>query len=191
MAALAARDINTLVLDEPTNHLDLWACDSLEEALRGFPGTVLVVSHDRWFLNRVTDMLIVFNGKGDVEVVHGNWDIYERLVASRVAAAAEKEDRKAAGRPQSSSTAQVGSAPATEAPKRKRKYPFRKVPDIEADIDTFEEQKLDLEAALEDPETYRDGRRALEVQEKLADAQTKLAQLYDHWEEAMELNPKI
>jgi hypothetical protein len=44
---------------------------------------------------------------------------------------------------------------------------------------------------LEDPETYRDGRRALEVQEKLADAQTKLAQLYDHWEEAMELNPKI
>jgi ATP-binding cassette subfamily F protein 3 len=65
------------------------------------------------------------------------------------------------------------------------------VPDIEADIDTFEEQKLDLEAALEDPETYRDGRRALEVQEKLADAQTKLAQLYDHWEEAMELNPKI
>ncbi len=191
MAALAARDINTLVLDEPTNHLDLWACDSLEEALRGFPGTVLVVSHDRWFLNRVTDMLIVFNGKGDVEVVHGNWDIYERLVASRVAAAAEKEDRKAAGRPQSSSTAQGGSAPATEAPKRKRKYPFRKVPDIEADIDTFEEQKLDLEAALEDPETYRDGRRALEVQEKLADAQTKLAQLYDHWEEAMELNPKI
>ena len=192
MAALAARDINTLVLDEPTNHLDLWACDSLEEALRGFPGTVLVVSHDRWFLNRVTDMLIVFDGKGDVEVVHGNWDLYERLVASRTAAAQEKDERKAAARSASTpapATLNAGNG-AAEPSKRKRKYPFRKVTDIEADIDRYEEQKLDLEAALEDPETYRDGRKALEVQEKLADAQEKLTQLYDHWEEAMELNPK-
>src|SRR5262249_21368357 len=53
LARLVALGVNVLVLDEPTNHLDLWACDALEQALLGFEGTVIVVSHDRWFLNRV------------------------------------------------------------------------------------------------------------------------------------------
>ena len=182
LAGLAARGVNTLVLDEPTNHLDLWACDSLEEALKGFEGTVLVVSHDRWFLNRVTEMLIVFTAPGEVEVVHGNWDLYERLVATRAAASRGDTSRDTVTTPR--------SEVADPAAKRKRKFPFRKVEEIEADIDKYEEEKLDMEAALEDPETYRDGRRALEVQEKLADAQEMLARLYAHWEEAMELNPK-
>ena len=53
LARLVARGRNVLVLDEPTNHLDIWACDALEEAIKEFEGTVIVVSHDRYFLNRV------------------------------------------------------------------------------------------------------------------------------------------
>ncbi len=59
LARLAANDPNFLILDEPTNHLDLWACDSLERALNAYEGTVIFVSHDRYFLNKVADHLLV------------------------------------------------------------------------------------------------------------------------------------
>src|SRR5262245_27613160 len=82
LAKLTVNGANLLVLDEPTNHLDIWACDSLEEALKAYEGTVIVVSHDRYFLNRVADLLIVF-ADGTTEVVHGNYDTYELLRQSR------------------------------------------------------------------------------------------------------------
>src|SRR5947209_11654136 len=81
LARLVALGVNVLVLDEPTNHLDLWACESLEQALLEFEGTVIVVSHDRCFLNRVVDLLIVLEGDGRVQVIHGNYDTYERMRA--------------------------------------------------------------------------------------------------------------
>src|SRR5207245_5284696 len=74
LARLVALGVNVLVLDEPTNHLDLWACDALEQALLEYEGTVIVVSHDRYFLNRVVDLLIVLDGEGNAQVIHGNYD---------------------------------------------------------------------------------------------------------------------
>src|SRR5438094_2496636 len=79
LARLVALGVNVLVLDEPTNHLDLWACDALEQALLDFEGTLIAVSHDRYFLNRVVDMLIVLDGAGRAQVIHGNYDTYERM----------------------------------------------------------------------------------------------------------------
>src|SRR5712691_2938726 len=64
LARLVAQGVNVLVLDEPTNHLDLWACDALEQALKEFEGTAIVVSHDRYFLNQVADLLLVLDGQG-------------------------------------------------------------------------------------------------------------------------------
>ncbi len=80
LAQLAADDANFLVLDEPTNHLDLWARDSLERSLLEFDGTVLLVSHDRYFLNRVVDHVLVVE-PGRFRVVDGNYDAYLHLVA--------------------------------------------------------------------------------------------------------------
>src|SRR5260221_2982461 len=85
LAKLVAQGVNVLVLDEPTNHLDLWACDALEQALSAFEGTVIVVSHDRYFLNRVVDLLIVLDGAGRSQVIHGNYDTYERMRAQQEA----------------------------------------------------------------------------------------------------------
>src|SRR5262249_29572563 len=68
LARLVALGVNVLVLDEPTNHLDLWACDALEEALLQFEGTCIVVSHDRYFLNKVIDLMVVLDGNGNAEV---------------------------------------------------------------------------------------------------------------------------
>src|SRR5204863_156730 len=61
LAKLVAMGVNVLVLDEPTNHLDVWACAALEDALLEYEGTAIVVSHDRYFLNRVVDLLIVLD----------------------------------------------------------------------------------------------------------------------------------
>src|SRR6516162_151461 len=94
LARLVARGVNVLVLDEPTNHLDLWACEALEQALLEFEGTVIVVSHDRYFLNRVVDLLIVLDGDGRAQVIHGNYDTYERMRAQQEAAEQTRPSQK-------------------------------------------------------------------------------------------------
>src|SRR5262249_16888153 len=131
LAKLVAQGVNVLVLDEPTNHLDLWACDALERALLEFEGTCLVVSHDPSFLNRVVDLLLVLDGQGNVQVVHGNYDTYELMRAQQEAARAEAERRKKAVGPPATATATPRDGPA-KVEKRKRKFPYRKAPDIEA-----------------------------------------------------------
>ena len=94
LARLVAGGVNVLVLDEPTNHLDLWACDALEQGLLEYEGTVLVVSHDRYFLNRIVDQLIVLDGDGKSQLIHGNYDTYELMRAQQAAAnQAEKSER--------------------------------------------------------------------------------------------------
>jgi ATP-binding cassette, subfamily F, member 3 len=190
LAKLTVNGANLLILDEPTNHLDIWACDSLEEALKDYEGTCIVVSHDRYFLNRVADLLIVF-ADGTTEVVYGNYDTYELLRQAR------EDASKASGGRKPSEEANPGrksggggSAPAGDAKpaKRKRKFPYRKVPDLEADIATTEQKIADLEAALQTPEVYRDATRVRDTMADLEKAKDALALLYQHWEEAVELN---
>src|SRR5438105_11632013 len=135
LARLVVRGANVLILDEPTNHLDLWACEALEQALLNFDGTVLVVSHDRYSLNRVVDLLIVLDGKGRAQVIHGNYDTYERMrtLQEETAGPARKEEKKKA--------AAVANNAAPGKQKRKRKFPYRKVEDLEAEI-AMEETRL-------------------------------------------------
>src|SRR6185503_9495443 len=79
LARLCATGANLLVMDEPTNHLDIWSCEALERSINEFEGTVLVVSHDRYFLNRVTDRLIqVADGKA--RVIEGDYDTFQHLI---------------------------------------------------------------------------------------------------------------
>ncbi len=176
LARLVAAGVNVLILDEPTNHLDIWACDALEQALLEFEGTVVVVSHDRYFLNRVVDLMVVFEGERP-QVVYGNYDTYESLRAEQLAAAKEVAQRHA-----------VTTRKATPAPKKKRKFTFRKVADIEADIAAAETIKTDCEAALASTDLYRDGGKVKETMAKLDAAKVQLANLYAQWEEAMEMN---
>jgi ATP-binding cassette subfamily F protein 3 len=177
---------NLLILDEPTNHLDIWACDSLEGALKDYEGTCIVVSHDRYFLNRVADLLIVF-ANGTTEVVYGNYDTYELLRQARESATKASGGRKADEAPPARKGG--GGAPSEDKPaKRKRKFPYRKVPDLEADIATAEKKVTDLEAALQAPDVYRDATRLRDTMADLEKTKDALALLYQHWEEAVELN---
>lgn len=186
LAKLTVEGANLLILDEPTNHLDIWACDSLEKALKAFEGTCIVVSHDRYFLNRVADLLIVF-ANGTAEVVYGNYDTYEALRQSRQQATqSTSSGRKSVD---AKKTAATAAPPRNASPaKRRRKFPYRKVPDIEADIAAAEQKIAALEASLQTPEVYRDATRLRETMSELDKTKDALALLYQHWEEAVELN---
>jgi ATP-binding cassette subfamily F protein 3 len=182
LARLVAQGANVLVLDEPTNHLDLWACDALERALLDFGGTVLVVSHDRYFLNRVVDLLIALEGDGRAAVIHGNYDTYERMRAL------QEEGRTAPKKETDKKPTAAARAPAAEKPKRKRRFPYRKVEDLEADIAAAETQLREVEALLASPDLYRDRDKVKETTSAFEELKQRLQQLYEHWEEAIELN---
>jgi len=187
LARLVALGVNVLVLDEPTNHLDLWARDALEQALLAFEGTVVVVSHDRYFLNRVVDQLIVLEGDGRSQLIHGNYDTYEMMRAQQEAGSdgdGRRKDGKAAKKPTAANT---GAASATRQ-KRKRRFPYRKVEDLETAIAADETHLRELEQLLASSELYRDGERVTETMRDFEDTKGRLHQLYEHWEEAVELN---
>lgn len=183
LAMLAASDANFLVLDEPTNHLDLWARESLEQSLKAFNGTLLFVSHDRYFLNRVADHILVI-GPDRCYVIEGNYETYLYLAKQRQAAdngpSSETSETPAAAKKRS----QSDKKPA----RRKRKFPYRKVEDIENEIAEREARIDELHAALANPEVARDGQRIKHATAELKEQQQTLTTLYEHWEEAEELN---
>jgi len=187
LARLVALGVNVLVLDEPTNHLDLWARDALEQALLEFEGTVIVVSHDRYFLNRVVDQLIVLEGNGKSQVVYGNYDTYE-MMRTQQAGATEDEKRKRDGKAASAAARNSAGTAAPGKQKRKRRFPYRKVEDLEAAIAVDETRLRELEQLLAAPELYRDGERVKEAMRDFEETKNRLQQLYEHWEEAVELN---
>jgi ATP-binding cassette, subfamily F, member 3 len=185
LARLAAAEANFLVLDEPTNHLDLWARDALEHALKRFQGTVLMVSHDRYFVNQVADHLLVVE-PGRFRVIEGNYATYLHLVREGLAA-----DPRGATKNSHSTKDDTSrkKPPRTDHKSRsKRRFAYRKVEDLEAEIFEREAKLEELHEALAAPETHRDPDRVREVKTEITRQQETLKELYAHWEEAGELN---
>jgi ATP-binding cassette subfamily F protein 3 len=182
---VAAQNANVLILDEPTNHLDLWSRAALEEALREFEGTLLFVSHDRYFMDRVATDIFAFEPER-WRLYEGNYSNYldslrrAREEAGTVAAMAEAERKTQEAAP----SAQNQTAPV----RRKRKFPYRKVDDLEADIAASEALVAELQQQLGNPDSYRDGQRVKEIRASFEAAHSDLTRLYEHWEEASELN---
>lgn len=182
LARLAATDANFLILDEPTNHLDLWARDALERSLQKYEGTVLFVSHDRYFLNRVADHLLVVE-PNRFRVIDGSYDTYVHLLKQGLAADAHQAEKSSKeSKPKSSNKA------TNNKPTRRRKFPYRKVADLEDDIFQRESKIEQLHQNLTEPDVLRDGERVRAIQSEIQELQESLAALYEHWEEAVELN---
>jgi ATP-binding cassette subfamily F protein 3 len=185
LARLCATSANLLVMDEPTNHLDIWSREALERSINEFEGTVLVVSHDRYFLNRVADRLVVFSD-GRARVIEGDYETYQHLLQR------EKERvQKDAGKPDAAPAkpgARLSSAPAAGNQKVKRKFPYRKAVEIEREIGDLESQVAELEDLLGQPATWRDPRKAIDTQDRHIDLKRRLETLYQHWETALEAN---
>lgn len=205
MARLASEDANFLILDEPTNHLDLWARDALENNMADFEGTVLFVSHDRYFINQVATHLLVVE-PGRVRVFPGNYDAWISMQRDAETAqgprASSKEDlwkhglkkqkpddsRKEKKTAQNKSKPDFDSAPQTVPKPKKRRFSYRKVVDIEDEIFIRETRVKELQDDLMDPNVLRDGERVKAIQKEIAEEEELLQTLYEHWEEASELN---
>lgn len=191
LARLASMDVNVLVLDEPTNHLDLWARAGLERALKEYAGTVLFVTHDRYFIDQVARRVIVYHD-GDWHVYDGNFSQFlafrESVTAADRASAADGDGGQARSGKQREPTPTRAPAGRAEKPRRKRKFPYRKVADIEQDIQQTEQHLAELEAALADPQTHRDPERIKAALQEFEATRERLDRLYEHWEEAIELN---
>jgi ATP-binding cassette subfamily F protein uup len=176
LARVLKRGGNFLVLDEPTNDLDLQTMRILEEALTLFPGCVLVVSHDRYFLNRVCTGILAFEGEGQVTFSEGNYDYY-----------LEKRRRAASGSGGAAREFKLsGSAPTPKAGKI-RKLSFkeqRELEGIEAVIQSAEAQVAERESQFLDPEFVRkNGGRMQALLAELETAKAGVAKLYSRWEE--------
>ncbi len=176
LARLAATGANVLIMDEPTNHLDIWSCDALERSIREFEGTVMVVSHDRYFLNQVADRLIVL-GNGKAKVIEGDYETYQRLLKLQE----QSQTSKTSTKPEPPSTKPSGSE------KKKRQFPYRKSADLEREIAEQEKKLAELEHQLGQPATYKEPSKARDLQLNHELLKTQLDRLYAHLEEAMDL----
>ena len=171
LARIFARPANLLVLDEPTNDLDLETLELLEDLLLDFGGTLLLVSHDRAFLENVVTSTLVFTGDGRIAESAGGWRDWEKL--ERAAAAPRKEK---APRPR--------SAP---RPATKRRLSFKEARELEAlpgEIEALELEKDEIEARLADPELYKSaGEQVGELRDRLSQLESELPARYERWQE--------
>jgi ATP-binding cassette subfamily F protein uup len=176
LARVLKRGGNFLVLDEPTNDLDLQTMRILEEALTLFPGCVLVVSHDRYFLNRVCTGILAFEGEGQVTFSEGNYDYY-----------LEKRRRAASGSGSGGREFKLAGSASTPKAGKVRKLSFkeqRELEGIEAVIQSAEAQVTERESQFLDPEFVRkNGARMQALLAELETAKAGVATLYSRWEE--------
>jgi ATP-binding cassette subfamily F protein uup len=174
LAKILRRGGNLLILDEPTNDLDLATLRVLEEALAGFGGSVLAVSHDRYFLNRICTGILAFEGDGKVRYNVGNYDYY-----------LETREREAGHAEAAQAEAAKAAAPAPGTKGRKLKWKEeRELESIEPAILVAEEEAGRLERLFAEADFYEKHRNDAEtLQAELDAARKRIAELYARWGE--------
>jgi len=170
LAKLFTRPANLLILDEPTNDLDMETLDLLEELLLDYQGTVLLVSHDRSFLNNVVTSSLIFDGSGTIEEIIGGYDDWQRQQQQ----AAKPVERKEKAKP--------------VRKERPRKLSFkekRELEELPKRIEALETEQTELHETMADPNLYQqgDGAKITGMQERLQAIEAELEQCYQRWEE--------
>ena len=174
MGRLLLSDTNLLLLDEPTNHLDMDSREVLEDALADFGGTIITVSHDRYFINRIANRIIEMQPNGVTEYI-GNYDDY-----------IERKNRPVAVEAETGKTR-------TELEKEKRREKLNRqalrqlktrAQEAEKAVGSKEAEIAKLEAQMADPALYSDAQKAADVQRVYQKAQQELQTLYEQWEAA-------
>lgn len=175
LARLFKRSSNLLVLDEPTNDLDLETLELLEELLSNYSGTLLLVSHDRAFLNNVVTGIIAVEGDGSVREIDGGYDVYLRVIQQ-----AEKTSEPITqSEPQSPS-----KSPATPKKKKLSYNDQRELEQLPQKIEELETEQNELTAAISDPEFFKqDSESISKTTERMEQISAELEECYARWEE--------
>ena len=158
---------NLLILDEPTNHLDIFSKEKLETLLTEYNGTVLFVSHDRYFINKVADSLLVFEND-EVVYFDGKYDEYVNQKKSIVITSEKAKDKKISKK------------------ESKPKTTFAIMKKLERDIDKKENKRKELETKLFDKEIYTNITKVNEIYDMIENLTKEIENLYDEWENISE-----
>ncbi|HTN90985.1 MAG TPA: ABC-F family ATP-binding cassette domain-containing protein [Sorangium sp.] len=187
LAKMLTQSVNVIILDEPTNDLDVMTLAALEEMLIELEGSALVVTHDRWFLNRVATSILAFEGDGRVVRYAGNYDAYrEQRAHAALAAEAEAAARAAraqAAEPRPAQAPAKGAARAGDKPK----LSYAEKTELDSIVGKIDEAELkvrELEAKLADPTLYASrGAEVAGLLSELERAKQEAARLVSRWEE--------
>ncbi|HSJ23170.1 MAG TPA: ABC-F family ATP-binding cassette domain-containing protein [Longimicrobiales bacterium] len=206
LAKLLMQPANLLILDEPTNDLDLVTLQVLEAAIADYPGCVLMVTHDRFFLDKIATALFVFEGDGVVHRHEGNFELYRRLREQKEAAAAAEAaagTTRASGPGSGAASARTGqgggtqsgaasasggppSAAQADAPRKLTWKEARELEGLEDRIMAAEATRDELAARLADPDLYQDAAAAAETNAAYQAAVADVEALYARWTELEE-----
>ncbi len=165
---------NFLILDEPTNDLDIFVMSVLEDYLRSFQGCLIVVSHDRYFMDKMVDHLFVFDGDGEIKDILGNYSIYRKQKSDRERAIKKAEPK-------------AESAPVVKEQKEKKKLSYKEKTEfdnLEKELEELEEEKQKLTAILSNGEASSE--ELMKAGERLATVVKDLDTKTDRWLELSE-----
>lgn len=174
LSKIFRRRPNFLILDEPTNHMDIIGKETLEKLLMDFSGTVIVVSHDRYLINRVAKSLIVFE-KGGVRYFDGTFDEYEER---------EKETAEEVAKEKPEKTKKTGGERYVESKEEARRK--HRVEFLEKKITALEEELSRVQAKLDDETVNTDYKKVMAVEEEIKTIEEKLDPLITEWTELSE-----
>jgi ATP-binding cassette subfamily F protein 3 len=178
LATLILQQPDVLILDEPTNHLDIPSREVLEAAFDEFAGTIIVVSHDRYLLDRVVNRLLIIRSEGHA-LYAGNYSYYiEQVERERVASRAK---RSAPRKPADEAASKRGRAKSTPSP-----YDRLSIDELEALVIEHEERLAAIHLRFADPEVYRGPERLAELREEAEATERELAVVDAAWQERVD-----
>ncbi len=177
LAKLILKKVNFLVMDEPTNHMDIQSKEALEKALSQYDGTMLIVSHDRYFINKLADKIFYMDNDG-IKCYDGNYDYF--LEKHKTVNDTTIEKKK-----QSVGAIDYKEQKRLESEKRKR---HTKIKRCEEEIAKTEELIENVSLELQNPEIASDYEKAFELSNKVNELNEKLEELYNEWEELNSLD---
>jgi len=208
LAKLIYSRVNVLVLDEPTNHLDIPSREALEEALSAYEGTIITISHDRYFLDKVATQILALNGAGAAEHYDGDYTEYhdwkaslsgrenlpkishaDNLVETVLPAERSEPQKIEEVKPQSvkaSGKSKASTGPAKPSVKviKKKKLEVRTPEIIESEIGAAEKRLEEISEQMGLPEVARDAQQLIKLDEEYRGVESRLKVLYEEWERA-------
>ncbi|NLJ80727.1 MAG: ABC-F family ATP-binding cassette domain-containing protein, partial [Firmicutes bacterium] len=170
LAKLLLHRANFLLLDEPTNHLDVFAREALENALKNFSGTILFVSHDRYFIDKIANRIWLLDS-GCLTEFEGNFSYYERVQAAQKT----KTGRSPGIRKKQGAREKKAGGPSLRQLKRQREL-------VEDQIVDLEKRQSELETKLSSPQLYQDETESIAVVQEYQKIQGELGRKYELWE---------
>ncbi|WP_145388113.1 ABC-F family ATP-binding cassette domain-containing protein [Staphylococcus capitis] len=187
LALLMLQKDNVLILDEPTNHLDIDSKEMLEQALKHFEGTIIFVSHDRYFINQLANKVFDLNHEGG-QIYLGDYQYYIEKTEEAAALKAQEELKNSSSKTNKNNDTSISSSSYSSQKQQKshQRKIERQIEQCETKIEEFETHISYIETQLTQPEVFNDPMKAAELAEEKNNTEQKLEQVMLEWEELQE-----